>query len=732
MVLTKLAVTYRAWCQRILAALWLLWAVVLLMVYYKRLWHLFTVGPSAWVADNRSLALVLPLWHLFATGPSAWGLPAFGEALTRALAAIFGAGLVLLAAQVLGIGICRLLRWHPEDWREGLLYHTAVGLGAVSYFSLGLAVLGLYYPISMQILLATVLLGGSLGFGWQLTRFDRQKIETLVKSVFTARRRVRDKVWQAIALLAVLIAFVGGLAPEIEWDALWYHLWLPKLWLEQGRPVDTVVDYISLYPLTWELVFSGGMIWGGPVAAKLLHFACLLLTGLLTYQLTRRFMPLASPWLAVALFVTVPTVLWEATTAYIDLALAFHTGLVIYALLRYVEWRRWQWLALAALNLGLALATKHLALFVWVLAVSGLAFWLWLQDRNLRHALAPAILLAGLSLLLPLPWYMRSWFAAGNPFFPDLYNVFGAFPPERWSDITERGLTNFENHFGDPRTPLNLLLLSWNMTVHAARYGGTLGPMFLLLLPALLLRRRAGATLWLVAIVLAYIALWASPVSSFQMRFLVPVTPLLAVLAAEACGRLAELLRGLKWCKAIAYGGVAGLLLLNLPPFTSLHERDRVMWDGWLTHVVHEVPLGVVVGREPREDYLARKVPSYTAWRHINTYLPDGACVLTFSGGDHFYSERDRIASDATIAHAAIWGATRGQERQAIQTMHQLGISHVLFDKRQLESGDLDDLAIAQSAMMAEWYELEYEDDHFVLDRLRWEHLVSQLLGFQP
>jgi hypothetical protein len=719
--ITKSTVASRARRHRMLMALWLIWSVALLMVYYKQLWRLFIVGPSAWVADNYSLTYVLALGHFVAAGPPAWGLPAIGEALPRALVAVFGSGLVLLAAQVLGIGICWLLRWYPQDWREGLLYRTALGLGAVAYLSLGLAALGLYYAVSVQILIAVVLLGGGLWFFYSRFRFGfgRQQVETLPKPASTWHYRAGDKVWQAIALVGVLIAFVGALAPEIEYDALWYHLWLPKLWLEQGRPVDTVVDYISLYPLTWELVFSGGIVWGGPVAAKLLHFACLLLTGLLTYQLTRHFMPLASPWLAVALFVTVPTVLWEATTAYIDLAFAFHTGLVIYALLRYVEGRRWQWLALAALNLGLALATKHLALFVLVLAVSGLALWLWLQDRNLRHALAPAILLAGLSLLLPLPWYIRNWFAAGNPFFPDLHHVFGAFPPERWNDITEHGLTNFKNHFGDSRTPLNLLLLPWNMTVHAARYGGTLGPIFLLLLPALLLRRCAGATLWLVAIVLAYIALWASPVSSFQMRFLVPVTPLLAVLAAESCGRLAELLRGLNGCKVIAYGGMAGLLLLNLPPFTSLHERDRVMWDGWLTHVVHEVPLGVVVGRESQEDYLARKVPSYTAWRYINTHLPDDARVLTFSGGDHFYSERDRIASDATIAHAAVWGATLGQEQRALRAMRQLDISHVLVDSRQLESGRLDDLAIVQPEIMTDWYELVYEDNRFVLFRLR-------------
>jgi hypothetical protein len=722
--MTRSTVTSRDQRRRMLAAFWLLWSVALLTVYYKQLWRLFIVGPSTWVADNYSLTFVRALRRLVAAGPLAWGLPALGEALARALAAVFGAGLVLLAAQVLGMGMCRLLRWYPEDWREGLLYRTAIGLGAISYLSLGLAALGLYYAVNVQILIAVVLLGGGLWLVYSQVRcgFSGQQVEALTQPASIGHYRAGDKVWQAIVLLAVLIAFVGALAPEIEYDALWYHLQLPKLWLEQGHPVDLVAEYISLYPLTWELIFGAGMVWGGPVAAKLLHFTCLPLTGLLTYQLTRRFMPLASPWLAVALFVTVPTVLWEATTTYIDLALALHTGLIVYALLRYVEGRRWQWLALAVLNLGLALATKHLGLFVLAITTTGLALRLWIEDRSLHRALVLAVLLGLLSLLLlPLPWYLRSWFASGNPFFPDLYNIFGAFPPERWNNISEYGLANFKNHFGDPRTPLNLLLLPWNMTVHAARYGGTLGPMFLLLLPALVLRRRAEVTSWLLAFVWVYIALWASPVSSFQMRFLAPITPLLAVLAAEAGDRLALLLRStlVRWGGRAFQGGMAVLLLLNLPPFTSLHEGDRVVWDGWLTHVIHRVPISVVIGKETQEEYLIRSLPSYAAWRHINTHLPADARVLTFSGGDHFYSERDRIASDATIAHTAVWGTPRGQEQRALRVMRQLDISYVFVDRRQLESGKLDDLAIFQPEIITDLYELVYEDNRFILFRVR-------------
>jgi 4-amino-4-deoxy-L-arabinose transferase-like glycosyltransferase len=720
------AATKRTLHQHALVGAWFLWASVAFVVYYRQIWRVWDLGFSAWVTENYSLQCARRLWHLIRAGLQAWDLPYLSHSLLRALTAAFGAGVLLLAAYALGLAACRLLRWEPESWHEGLLYRTAIGLGTVSYLSFGLATLGLYQPDNVRILLAMVLLSGSLWFLFVGARSlgGLQSKRRLSAVMAIPHYRVRVQIWQVVALAGLLVALIGALAPEIEYDALWYHLWLPKLWLEQGHAVDVVSEYVSLYPLTWELIFGAGMLLGNAISAKLLHFVCLPLSGLAVYQLVRRFVPQASPWLAVAILTTVPTLLWEATTAYIDLALAFYNCLVVYALLRYVERRSLQWLVLAALTLGLALATKHLALFVWALAVGGLVLRLWLEDRAPGRALAMGALLGSVSLLLPLAWYARAWYASGNPFFPELYSVFGAQPVERWSTLTDHGLANFTSRFGDPRTPLNWLLLPWNVTMHSARYGGALSPVFLILLPALILRRCNGASSWLFAFVAIYVVLWASPASSFQVRFLVPVVPLLAALAAEAVARLVWFLRSASRWRMIIASAVAALLLLNLPPFTSLHERDRISWDGWLTHVLHEVPLGVVVGRESQEAYLTRKVRSYGAWQFINAQLPKDAQILTFSGGDHFYREREGLWSDSTMAHPAVWGAAHGQEGQAFQALADLGISHVLFDKRLLDSLPPETLAIAQVSESTGWYEWIYEDDHFLLCAINWEQAL--------
>jgi hypothetical protein len=213
------------------------------------------------------------------------------------------------------------------------------------------------------------------------------------------------------------------------------------------------------------------------------------------------------------------------------------------------------------------------------------------------------------------------------------------------------------------------------------------------------------------------------------MRFLVPITPLLAVLAAEACGLLTQALRTtfISASTHVFHVILVVLLILNLPPFTPLHEADRVKWDGWLTSVVHRLPIAVVVGAKSEKNYLIREVHSYAAWRYINTHLPANARVLTFSGGDNFYSERERIWSNSTVAHRATWGAPAGSERQAFRTLLKLGISHVLFDKRQLTSIETGTIAIAQPSVLDRWFELMYEDIRFALYRLRWDEIISRV-----
>jgi hypothetical protein len=193
------------------------------------------------------------------------------------------------------------------------------------------------------------------------------------------------------------------------------------------------------------------------------------------------------------------------------------------------------------------------------------------------------------------------------------------------------------------------------------------------------------------------------------MRFLVPLVPFLGVLGGE----------GLRRLPTAAWVVTASLMVFNLPPFIGWHEADRRGWSGWLTHTMRVIPAPVLVGAESRDEYLARKVPSFRAWQYINSHAQPGAKVLTFSGGDHLYSRTDRLWSDSPVARAATWGALAGEEARARAALSTLRVTHVLFDKRQFEDPSFRALAIGSAAMRACCLTPVYDDGRFAVYRVR-------------
>lgn len=640
-----------------------------------------------WTGVVVSAYFVVPDTFIAGAGRLEIGGPHVAAASVALAGAVAGATAVWLTAFALGrlatAGVSLPLR--PGVQRTS--YLLATGFIALSGGSQLLAYAGVYTATSIAMLtIVLAAVGAIVAVRWS-------------RSAALPSIHRRDWPYLAVSALAIGIALVGSLAPETEYDALWYHLWLPQRWLEAGRPVDIVDEYISLYPLSWDLAYGAALSVAGAGAAKLLHFGCLPLLAMATWLLCREIAPRASAPLAAAVTVTTPTVLWEATTAYVDLALAWYIALAAYALIRHRRTDDGRWLAMSALMLGGALAIKHLALVAAAILGAGL-----LVSGLMRHHPARAIrcaaLFAVIALAVPAPWYARAYAAAANPVFPDLYGVFGASPPERWSDMTERGLGRFKARFGRERSAETLVALPWDVTMHGAQYGGSLGPLFLLLIPAAVIRRQDGVARAVLAGAAVYVGIWASPISSFQLRFLVPLVPFLAVLAASGAERMISAAAAVtRHARPVLVSGLTLLLAANLPPFIEWHDGDRHRGGYWLTHVVREVPLAVVTGAESRADYLRRAVPSYAAWEYIERHLSREARVLTFSGGDHFYSDRSRLWSDSTRAHPITWGAAVGAEDATLALLQDFGITHVLLDEQQMADGSMADLALLSPRM---------------------------------
>ena len=638
------------------ASIGLLWALVVVVVYYNQLWQILAAGPSSWDIPELGQGLRYT------------GLPFLSEAAARAVSGVAAA--VVVAAAMMGAGSLVDGWFTPGDLRpfERTIVRFSNGAGMLAMLFLAMACLGAFRPASVRVVVGLLAV-------WCLV--------TALRSLRTTPRMRPalvltwpDALWAAVTLVAASLSFSAALAPEAEYDALWYHLDLPRRWLASGVPVDDVNDYVSLYPMTWDLLFGAALAIDGSVGARVLHWMATLAAAATAGAIAARALGQRSGWMAAAIFITAPTVFWEATTAYVDGALALHGGVAAAAIMQSVRSSDRRWLLLGGLNLGIACATKHLGLVIAASTLLPYLVWMW-RHHQPRQVLRNGALVCGLMLISPAPWYLRAWNASGNPVFPEMYSVFGARPPGRWSDATERGIAGFKSRFGTERSLTSTLALPWDMTMHAARYGGTLGPFLLIALPGVVatVRRRPGG--WLLAGAGLYLAVWASPLSSFQLRFLVPWWLPMSALTAAAIERMAQNAgRLLAPAAPSTHAVVAVLALLNLPPFVLLHERD----SGWLTHVTRRLPVEVVGGGISEREWLESEVRSYRAWQFLNTQAPEGARVLTFLGGDHFYSARPRLWSDSVAGRPVTWDADSCKD--VLDGLEKLAITHILVPTR--------------------------------------------------
>jgi 4-amino-4-deoxy-L-arabinose transferase-like glycosyltransferase len=687
-----------------ISALIAVWAGVVLVVYFRHVWPLLFGAEGRWTWPQVGQALRYT------------GLPHAHEALVSAGSALGGASVCALAVIGLGTLVARVFAPRPTSAAEGLILAATFGAGTLGCVLYWMAGVGSYTPDTLRTLIRALAAGACALAGVSAFRVRLRFL----------RPAPREWPWVIITVGAALYAAFCALAPESQYDALWYHLELPGRWLASGHPVDDINEYVALYPLGWDLLFGAALAVDGPVAAKLLHWMALPACAAVAGLIARTICPRTSPWLSAAIFVTAPTVFWEATTAYIDLGLALFVGGAIYSLLRAHDTGDRRWLFVAGLQLGFACAAKHLGLVALAAILPVFAWSEWRSRVGAGRWAARARTVAGavaiitvLALVVPLPWYLRSWNASGNPVFPDMFHVFGAQPPERWDALTERGLQKFKDHFGRPRSVVHVLALPWDMTIHSAEFGGTLGPLFLAGLPVMILsavRHRPAAALFTGAAI--YLAVWATPLSSYQLRFLVPIWMICAPLLAAGTQTLLDGVRSRRVSAGVLIA-LGGVLVLSLPPWTIFHEGDRQGWHGWLTHVVHEPPTAVVLGGISRDEWLRAEVQTYGAWQWLNARAPEGSRVLTFFSGDQFYAKRGRIWSEAVNARGATWGATGGDRARVQEELRRLGVSYVLAPVAEAQTAEHKRLDLLRPAIMGPALERVYHDRWTVLYAVR-------------
>ncbi len=221
-----------------------------------------------------------------------------------------------------------------------------------------------------------------------------------------------------LALIPLFLSLVGVLTPStaLDWDSVAYHLAVPKIWLQEGHVSSVSYIHHSNFPAAVDGLFLIGLKLGGQAGAKAFvwwftAFGTLAIYGVLGDRFGKK-----AGAICALIFASIPMVIWESGTAYIDVAHGLFAGFGFYFAALHIESRKREDAIVAGIMLGLAAGSKYTGLQS--IGIAGLLM-LIMGDRKLAaQALAIAVAVCA-------PWYIKNWIVVGNPVYPFFFNVLG-------------------------------------------------------------------------------------------------------------------------------------------------------------------------------------------------------------------------------------------------------------------------------------------------------------------
>ena len=401
--------------------------------------------------------------------------------------------------------------------------------------------------------------------------------------------------------------------------------------------------------------------------AKGIHFAMagFILMGM--YQFTRRFIPNALfVFLPLLVFYSIPSVFINSHMAYNDLTITFYIFLSVYAFLNWLSGKQVQWLVIFGVLTGLSAATKYSALLLPFMGCLAILCVSRHQEIDNRKALQFLGLYALSALVVGSPFYIKNWVLTGNPLYPFLYPIFGG---TGWDMELSRQYDLFLKNLGMGRGLLDYLLLPWNVSFHAKMnspaFDGILGPLFILTLPFAIWMRNTPAALK-IAMVYCGITFLFWTASVHQIRYLIPTFPFLSIMVGYILGHFRSHRLVFRLLLILI---VAGLGFNGYHIFKDLQVIN---------------PFKIVTGRESRNAFLDRMVPTYSMFQYINTNLPENSKIFfIYMKNPGYLCDRPYYSDSVMESHTMekiLSGAT-SPERVYLDLKNR-GVTCILYDIR--------------------------------------------------
>lgn len=435
----------------------------------------------------------------------------------------------------------------------------AILIGIYSYLIFALGLVGFLTKEPLVIL--------TLGFLVLVTRTIGRGIRRM-KGIRGIREiKSLEKVFIGLLMLQAVVNLIGAIGPELGFDALWYHLTLPKIYLQNKRIlyIPGSLLYYSPMPKLLEMVYTAALAIQGENLAKLVHFAFGILSAVALFKLAKRYLNSQISLIVTSIFYTSLIVGWQSITAYVDLGRTFFEILALDYFLRWWEDNKNSNLIDSAIMLGLAVTTKILSLGSLLIFVT-LIFVKF--HKNFKKFLLFNTYYFLFTILIPLPWLVFSFIHTGNPFYPVFSKILDSS-----HQIVSFNLVRFFEDFW------KLFLYSPNSTL----------PVFLIFFPFLILQFKNFKQIekLLLAYCLFAYLIWYFIPRVGGGRFILPYLPAFSLL----CGFIFENLKDEK-LRFLSLFFLLFLVLINTSYRLAANYRF----------------LPVILGKESKKDFLAKNL----------------------------------------------------------------------------------------------------------------------------
>ncbi|MGA2192936.1 MAG: glycosyltransferase family 39 protein [Nitrospirota bacterium] len=583
--------------------------------------------------------------------------------------------LVLLILAAIGAGRLILSSFRASSGNlQMAVFSLAIGLGALSYLTFFLGIIGEYNSAGRVVCRGAIILMALFGLYFILKAARR--------TALPGRGGILRSILVLSLILIGVFIFAKALVPATFYDAVAYHLSAPKWYILEGGIKYNPYDTFSNFPFTEEMLYTLGMLVSGLKLAQLISVTVFLACVLAVYSFSRDFIKEINPALPALIFLVTPAFIENSVIYTNDLMLVYYTLMTVYAFFVWEDRRDTRYLVLSGVFAGLCLGTKYVALAsIAAPAAAAVFFTAFRRDDGgiLKGLKASSVFLAA-ALITFMPWMVKNYIYTGNPLYPAFYPLLGGkdFSAVRyaWMESSTRKAGFKEAISGLFRHPPELF--TGRPTDIANIYGAApfLGPFVMVFMPLLVLIKKIPLVIKKLAFLsVAMFILWdfTYPIA----RFLYPAFAIGLVVSAYALSRLVQ--GSPRYFKAAVIVFVGFFLAFNASrAFLSIDDASSTF--------------GFQNTKENDEDYLRRMeiehniaLSSYSVDSYINNNLPGDAKVLIIGDVQHLYLNRRHVytyVSATTPYECFLKGA--GDYKAVFDGLKKDGITHILYNPLEL------------------------------------------------